>query len=171
MMDYKLAMAYESVHAATAFDQITGNKGLMKVEVGYPTASSYFRFGYAWEINRRHNLDLGTEFQSYSPTRNTLYFHYRDAVAGNWYFETGVNYGKSVYSDQNIVLNPDNSLTIMKRKDDRLFVTARVEYAFSKGSTGQWLAFSEYRYTRNHSNFDLYGYSKNQFSLGLRSTF
>jgi hypothetical protein len=76
-------------------------------------------------------------------------------------------YAFSRHGDDNVEQQPDGSVSVAARDDDRVIASLRVTYH----PLGSWNVFGEYAYSNNSSNFSEYEYTDNQVMLGVERPF
>ena len=122
-----------------------------------------FRLSYALEGNNRSNLNVGTTFSSYSPTRHNLEAKATAPIANKLFLEGSLNYRLSNYPDPNILATGQT----INRSDSRAMADIKVKKEISKALE----VYVEYNYTSNNSNISIYSYNRNIVSVGLNAQF
>jgi hypothetical protein len=119
--------------------------------------------GATLERDNRRDLDTGTEFQSYSPTRYGLWVWGAWPFSDSWRLESKAQYRTSRYADP----ERRGGITLDTRSDDEIEAMLRIRYR----ATPSWYAFAEYSYTDNDSNFSEFSYARRILSLGAQRSF
>ncbi|HUG77592.1 MAG TPA: hypothetical protein VML57_08930 [Burkholderiales bacterium] len=151
---YQLAL----IDAGRGFRYLEGWQQRFAVEAG---PSPRFSAGYELELNDRDDLRQGAEFQSYSPTRHSLFVLAGLPDAGGWRTQARGEYRFSRYNDPHV----DNGLQV-RREDDRYGFALRAE----RPMDATWSLFLAYDYYRNRSTLDAYDYSRHQLMAGLEAS-
>lgn len=155
------------VDGAADFDYVTGWQDRFAVQLNRTFAKTRLRFGYELELNDRRDYATTTEFFSYSPLWNRIYVDATRFVSDTMDVQLRAEYQTGKYADENVQTNPDNTVTIAKRDDDRFITSLRTTYRLSDA----WDVFGEYAYTNNSSKFSEYEYHDNQISIGIERPF
>jgi hypothetical protein len=122
-----------------------------------------YRLSYALEGNNRRNLNTGTTFSSYSPTRHSLEAKATMPIANQLLLEGSLNYRLSSYSNPNILAAGQT----INRSDSRAMADIKIKKEMSKILE----VYGEYNYTSNNSNISIYSYNRNIISIGLNAQF
>ena len=122
-----------------------------------------YHLSYALETNKRNNLNTGTTFSSYSPTRHSLEAKATTPIANKLFLEGSLNYRLSNYSDPNILATGQT----INRSDSRATAGIKIKKEISK----KLEVYGEYNYTSNNSNISIYSYNRNIVSIGLNAQF
>jgi len=155
---------YQAGHVAggAGFEYLDGWQQRLSAEAGFALAPAVVRFGYQLEVNRRRDLQQGSEFLSASPTRHSLFAAAALKDVGGWQADARGEYRVSRYNDPDRRLN-GATLEVVTRKDDRYGFALRA----SRSLGAPWRVFVDYSYYRNQSNLDTYDYSRSQVLAGI----
>jgi tetratricopeptide (TPR) repeat protein len=152
---------------ASDYDYLTGWQDRLGVQISRRFGRNGFRLGYELELNDRDDLTTGIEFFSYSPTWNRFYGDATRYLSDAFDVQVRAEYQFSDYRDEDVQINPDDTVTVAARDDDRIVASLRLTYHPSQS----WGVFSEYSYTDNSSNFSEYEYDDNQIMIGIERPF
>ncbi len=115
--------------------------------------------GYRFEYNQRNDQRTATSFTSYSPSRHSLYFRFKQRLSPKLKMKMYLGYRVSDYR----VGNEVNSQVLTVREDKRLRTTLQLSRAINNHVD----VALKYRYTRNTSNYLSKAYKSNYFGLAL----
>jgi len=147
------------INGGGGFEYLDGWQHTLTAEAGFALARAFLRIGYQLELNNRADLQQGSEFFSYSPTRHTLFATVALPNVGVWQTDARGEYRVSRYDDPDRL---DGGFEVT-RKDDRYGFALRA----NRRLTAPWRAFVDYSYYRNQSNLDIYDYSRYQLMVGI----
>jgi tetratricopeptide (TPR) repeat protein len=158
--DLRARYEYQHIEGGTGFEYLDGWQQQFTLEAGFAGRSSFARVGYQLELNDRRDLQQGANFESFSPTRNSLFAAaYLPNVLG-WSAEARAEYRYSYYADPYVF---DDGALVAKRKDSRFGFAARAVHRLS----GPWRVFVDYSSYRNNSTLDIFDYTRYQALAGI----
>lgn len=149
------------IDGGTTFEYLDGWQQRITGEAGVALARVLVRLGLQIELNNRRDLQLGSEFASYSPTRGSLFASLTLLNLGIWRADLLGEYRASRYNDPHRF----NDGTEVRREEDRTLAAIRV----SRPLGSVWRVFADYSYTRNQSTLDIYDYRRSQFLAGVEA--
>ncbi len=156
---------YQLGHVAGGggFEYLDGWQQRLSADAGLALAPALLRVGYQLELNRRSDLQQGSDFISYSPTRHSLLATVILPDTGGWRAEFRGEYRVSRYNDPNRLNGGTLEVT---RRDDRYGFAARA----SRRVSALWSVFADYSYYLNKSNLDIYDYGRHQLMAGVEAS-
>jgi hypothetical protein len=155
------------VDGASNYGYLTGWQDRLGIQIARAFGTNALRLGYELELNDRRDDSTATEFFSYSPTWNRFYAAATTSFSDAFDVRLRADYELSRYRDKNVQVNPDGSVSIAARDDDRYSASLRATYHAS----GKWDVFGEYQYANNSSKFSEYEYNDNQIQIGIERPF
>jgi len=158
---YRLAR----IDGAGDFDYLDGWQHRFTADAGFALAPAHVRAGYELELNNRRDLQQGSEFFSYSPTRHTLFATVTVPDVSGWRGDVRGEYRFSRYNDP---YRLDGGTLEITREDNRYGVAMRAYR--NRRLTNLWRVFIDYSYYRNESNLSAYDYSRHQLMVGIEAT-
>ena len=158
--DLRARYEVQFIRGGAGFEYLDGWQQQFTIDAGIAGSSSFARIGYQLELNNRSDLQQGADFQSYSPTRNSVFAGVILPNVGGWSAEARVEYRYSYYSDP---YRLDDGALVIKREDKRYGVAARAYRRLA----GPWRVFIDYSYYRNDSTIDTYDYVRQQLLGGI----
>jgi hypothetical protein len=158
---YRLAR----VDGAGDFDYLDGWQHRFTADAGFALAPAHVRAGYELELNNRRDLQQGSEFFSYSPTRHTLFATVTVPDVRGWRGDVRGEYRFSRYNDP---YRLDGGTLEITREDNRYGVAMRAYR--NRRLSNLWRVFIDYSYYRNESNLSAYDYSRHQLMAGIEAT-
>lgn len=151
---YQLAL----VEAGRGFRYLEGWQQRFSLQGG---PSPGLSAGYELELNDRDDLRQGADFQSYSPTRHTLFVSAGLHAAGGWRTQARGEYRASRYNNPNV-----DGASEARREDDRYGFALRGERRID----ARWSLFLAYEYHDNRSTLQAFDYSRHQLVAGLEAS-
>jgi tetratricopeptide (TPR) repeat protein len=148
------------INGGTGFEYLDGWQQRVTGEAGLALARVLMRLGLQIELNNRRDLQLGSEFASYSATRGSLFASLTVLNLGVWRADLLGEYRASRYNDPHSV----NGVEV-RREEDRTLAAIRV----SRPLGSLWRVFADYSYYRNESTLDTYDYRRGQFLAGVEA--
>lgn len=164
---FSLKNEIAALEGGSDFDYVSGWRNRFNAALSRNYGSAKWQIGYRNEYSDRDDLDTGTEFFSYSPTRHAIYGKADFRLAPKWTLGTRMEYRNSRYGDDNRQLDMNSNLIIKERDENRTQASVALRYAFAD----RFSVFGEYRYTNNDANFDRFNYVSNQFMVGVDAVF
>ena len=158
--DLRARYQFERVAGGGGLEYLDGWVQRLTADAGFGAGPVFGRLGYELELNNRRDLQLGSDFSSYSPTRNSVYATVFLPEAGGWRADARVEYRLSRYDDPYIL---NGGTVAIDRRDDRYGIAARVDRRLDT----RWRAFLDYSYYRNKSTLDTYDYVRQQVMAGV----
>jgi tetratricopeptide (TPR) repeat protein len=155
------------IDGASHFGYLTGWQDRFGVQLYGKHGPSSVRVGYELELNDRRDDSTPTEFFSYSPTWNRFYADAMRSLTDAVDLDLRIEYQFSRYADKNVQTNPDGTVQVDARDDDRFTTALRATYHLS----ADWDVYAEYSYANNSSKFNEYEYDDNQFVIGIERPF
>lgn len=155
------------IDGASNYGYLTGWQDRLGIQIARTFGASRLRLGYELELNDRRDDSTATEFFSYSPTWNRFYAAATTSVSDSFDIGLRADYEISRYRDENVQTNPDGSVSIAARDDDRYSASLRATYHALRN----WDLYGEYRYANNSSKFSEYEYNDNQIQIGIERPF
>lgn len=155
-MRYRLAHIGGGAH----YRHLDGWQHRLRGEADFALPEATLRAGYELELNDRRDLELGSDFYSYSPTRHSVFAIAELPHVGDWRLDAYAEYRSSRYRDPHRL---DGGVRVLRREDGRYALAARA----SRGLGGDRRLFVDYSYYRNDSNIDGYSYGRHQLMIGL----
>lgn len=152
------------INGGGGFEYLDGWQHRLSVDAGFALAPVALRVGYQLEYNDSKDLQQGSEFLSYSPTRHSLFAGVTWPTVGGWQTDARGEYRVSRYNDPHRL---DGGTRVVTREDDRYGIDLRA----SRRLTAQRRVFIEYSYYRNNSNLDAYDYNRHQVLAGIEAAF
>lgn len=125
--------------------------------------NNYLEAGYRFEHNDREDLQEGTLFTSYSPTRHEVRIRGRGAISGTLGISGEIAQRESRYND------PDRFAdgSLITREDSR--TSARLMLTGRLGT--RWEMELGYEHNDNDSNIAAYDYTQNLYWIGVSGLF
>lgn len=164
MDELRLRYRYSSVSAMSpTYDYLAGDRHELELRWQHQRDNLQIQAGYEYEMNHRNDYYGTTVFSSYSPNRHTIDLRADVLFAGGWQLDSRINWRSSVYQESNILADSST----VKRSDERLMLSLGATYALSDSLD---VGF-EYKFTENHSNIDIYHYTRHIYTLGISGTF
>lgn len=165
--EYQLRYRYGAVSAGDLYPQLEGSVQRFEASWQRRTSDWHVRARYRLEINDRDDLNTGSEFFSYSPTRQAV-----ELIADRWFTPRwaagiGLGFASSSYPDANTLTDVDGQTKTAKRETDQTEYWLRTHYDL----TDSWRAGAEYRRTDQSDNFELYTYERSVLKLSLEYLF
>lgn len=168
-LSLRLENTLSRIEGRGGYDYITGIENRLTARLIHRFSRGRFYAGMGLEYNDRDDMENQEgEFFSYSPLRSLV------SSGMDWNLNpelTLVLYGqyrKSLYPDENRILDPDGSVIMEdKREDDRLLLSVRGEYGVSDAVD----LFADYTRTDNDSNLPGYSYQSSRIMFGVRKIF
>jgi tetratricopeptide (TPR) repeat protein len=146
------------------FDYLDGWQHRFTADTGFEAAPAHVRVAYQLEFNNRRDLQQGSEFFSYSPTRHMLFATVTLPDVGGWGGDVRGEYRISRYNDPD---RRDGGALEITREDNRYGVAMRAYR--NRRLADLWRVFIDYSYYRNESNLDTYDYNRHQLMAGIEA--
>lgn len=153
---------YQHIEGGAGFEYLDGWQQQLTLEAGIAGAAALARFGYELELNDRRDLQAGTDFLSFSPTRHSAFAGVALPNLGGWTADGRADYRYSHYNDPYVL----GGVTIA-RVDRRYGIALHA----SRRVGGPWRFFVDYSWYRNDSTIDTYDYTRYQASAGFELAF
>lgn len=147
----------------SGYDYLQGQRHRFGVEGKRDFGRLNLGLAYEYENNSREDLDTGTTFSNYSPTRHSATLKGNVQLSSNWKLLSQFGYRYSDYNEPNLLADG----TTVKRFDEQLRVSLRFEGNLYK----KWCFYTSYDHTENTSNIDVYDYNHDIFSAGVTRAF
>lgn len=156
----RLRYRYAQVDARNpGYEQLSGWRQQFDAQNRWGSDGRNMLVAYQLELNDRADLQIGTSFTSYSPTRHQIRFGGETGLGSKWIAggELGARISRYDDADRSSGSRP------VTRQDDQLQLKLRARRPLAYG----WEVVLEYGYTFNESNIDLYDYRRNLVLLGV----
>lgn len=153
---YRLAR----IGGGSGYRHLDGWQQRVSGEAGFALPGAVLRAGYQLELNDRRDLQLASDFYSYSPTRHALFAIAELPRAGDWQVDAYAEYRSSRYRDPHRL---DAGARVVRREDGRYVLAMRGSRPVGLGRR----LFVDYSYYRNDSNIAGYSYGRHQLMIGL----
>lgn len=150
------------INGGGGFEYLDGWQHRFTADAGFVSAPADVRVAYQLELNDRRDLQQGSEFFSYSPTRHSLLATATLPNVGGWRTDVLGEYRISRYNDPHRL---DGGTVEVTREDDRYGIALRA----SRRLTAPWRVFIDYNYYRNESNLNVYDYARHQLQAGIEA--
>ena len=147
----------------TLYEALDGWRHQLRAGMQVRQGSHRFRGYYQLDLNDRKDRLTGTNFTSYSPTRNALRAIAYLRLSTRWKARLDARYRYSAYNDPNLVAGVET----VTRVDKQIRLGARLGYGFAK----YWEVEGQYTYYDNSSNIDVNSYKRTVASLGINRFF
>jgi tetratricopeptide (TPR) repeat protein len=144
------------------FEYLDGWQHRFTADAGFASVSARVRVAYQLELNERRDLQQGSEFFSYSPTRHSLFATVTLPNIGDWRPDVLGEYRTSRYNDPHRI---DGGTVEVTRKDDQYGIVLRA----SRRLSAPWRVVVDYSYSRNDSNLNAYDYGRHQLLAGIEA--
>lgn len=152
------------INGGGGFEYLDGWQHRFSVDGGFALAPAALRVGYQLEYDDRKDLQQGSDFLSYSPTRHSLFAGVSWPGVGGWRTDARGEYRTSRYNDPHRL---DGGTREVTREDDRYGIDLRA----SRRLTALRRVFIDYSYYRNNSNLGAYDYNRHQVLVGVEAVF
>lgn len=156
----RLRYRYADIDARhPGYEQLSGWRQQFDAQNRWGSDGRNLLVAYLFELNDRADLQIGTSFTSYSPTRHQLRFGGETGLGTKWIGGGEVGARISRYND------PDHTSGTrpVTRQDEQLQLRLRARRPLAYG----WEFVLEYGYTYNESNIELYDYQRNMILVGV----
>lgn len=158
-----LELGHDAVHGAGDYGYLGGSEDWLEVADRYQVDAWRFTAGYRYETNARDDIVQPGRFISVSPRRQSLFAGARLALTERLDLDAEASWRRSVYRDS----NQYSGGTQIRRSDRQLSLEVGAAYELVDG----WKLAGSYRYLKNRSNIDPYGYRSNRIELTLKHLF
>jgi tetratricopeptide (TPR) repeat protein len=149
---------YQRIEGGGGFEYLDGWQQQLTLDAGLAGEAALARLGYELELNDRRDLQLGSDFQSYSPTRHSAFALLIMPNIAGWGAEARAGYRFSRYKDPYVI----GGVEIVR--EDRRYGVAVHAY---RSVSGPWRLFVDYSGYRNDSTIDTYDYTRHQGLVGI----
>ncbi|WP_144392124.1 hypothetical protein [Pleionea sediminis] len=158
---------YTSISASTDFKFLGGERAIIGIETQPKSDSGLnWLFGYSFEWNDRQGLINEDTRRDYSPVRHQLSAKAKYQYE-QWTFSPFLKTQWSNYSTDDTVINTDGEWITKRRQSKKLTLGFDIEYEVLKDLE----AYMKVIKIDNKENIELYEYTNDAFSLGIRYTF
>jgi hypothetical protein len=158
----RLRLRPATVHAASDFDYLDGQRHRADVSNEFPIGEFLLRLGYDAEINDRRDLVSGQQFLSQSPVRHGPFLRISRTFTPDFSIETNATYRHSRYRGINRYLQ-NGTLRSERRVEDLVALGASARWVIAPA----WILRLDYRYIDNRSTLDTYDYTRDMAMLAL----
>jgi hypothetical protein len=154
---------YESAKAATPEVDYAAGQGIKgRLRLKHSSGTGIFYLTGQYEQYDLHDRVVGSDFYSYSPTRQILHLKYRYLSNPAWRLETSLRYRHSEYADPNRIGGE-----VKRRIENQFKVAVTLGYIVTPHATLQL----GIEHTDNRSNWDRYTYQRNAYTVGMEWLF
>ncbi|HKW39503.1 MAG TPA: tetratricopeptide repeat protein [Burkholderiales bacterium] len=157
---FRARYEYQHIEGGAGFEYLDGWQQQLSLEAALAWTASVARFGYQLELNDRRDLQQGTDFLSFSPTRHSVFAALTAPAVGGWSADARAEYRFSRYDDP-YVLGGETTT----REDRRFGVALHA----SRRVSGPWRVFVDYSGYRNDSSIGTYAYTRHQALAGIEA--
>lgn len=166
--DWKARLKYRYTHVTgnAPYAYLTGDQQQIGIEVRRNTQRMNFRLGYEYELNRRADLAVGSQFYSASPTRNEIYLHANWLVVPHTRLFVHASYQQSHYDAPDVVLQ-GTTLVSKTRIDKRTLESLGARYRLHRN----WYLVGELQHAQADSTYSVYTYTSDTYTLQLEHFF
>lgn len=153
--------------AGDVYPQLEGT--VQRFDAKWQRESNAWRWiaGYRFEVHDRDDLESGSDFFSYSPTRHRIEFAADWFVTPNWTLNAGVSQQNSKYDGENRLTDLDGQFKQQQREADKLELWLQSDYDLTR----KLRLRAEVRQTDNEDNFEFYDYDRLTVKAALEYAF
>ncbi|WP_404415208.1 tetratricopeptide repeat protein [Marinospirillum sp.] len=161
-LELRLNNELKRVRGGDTYDYLDGWQNRAGIKLVKP---GLWELGYQNELNQREDLAEDPAFYSYSPSRHRLYGRLNFNLSEQLLLTTRLEGRLSRYPDKEV--DADGNQATEKRQDLRWRASLNASYRLTQSMS----LFTELQHLNNNSNLDGYGFSSNQFTLGVDAVF
>lgn len=165
-LDCELEVVAAKIQGGSGFSAYDGNFYGGSVSLEKSTGRWNFAISYRLDIDRRDDLDTGTEFFSLSPTRHELFFSAERRVAKRLSLGAKQTFRLSRYAEPHR-LSENGQIRTDTREDDQFRSLVFANYQLDR----RWRLGMELAWVDNQSTLERYQYQRTEFLISLDGLF